>query len=777
MNSKTLWRLCAVCIAFVLSITPTGLAQVARLSDLDSLRYIASHGDLIEAFGADASKGRSHYEQYGVKEGRTITFDPNRYMASHADLIQAFKGDELKATTHYIQYGYKERRQTTFSDLDALQYIASYGDLIQAFGTNVISAIRHYVSLGYQEGRRAIFDALAYIASHGDLIAAFGTNALAGAKHYIESGYKEGRQVVFDALGYLSRHTDLQQAFGSDAVAATKHYINWGFKEGRQYSFTVSVDISGAGSSSLTKAFARAGEIVSFTLVPDAGHYLHAVTGCNGSLRANVYTTDPILRGCKVIAEFRVDQRVVVRGVVYERLDSQAYPTDFSPALGLSNASVALRSQSVLTQPSGGFELKIEPNSKADADDLKVSSNGHITGSWPWLDKDKETTQKLGLYRTANVIRRPEFITGIVPHDVGGVYVETYRDGLFPTTMQRGKDFAGANLVTLVDTIEVTEIDVPTAKVKMVGAPPWPNKFNPNISAREIYTDLASNARQRNMNLMMMIQIYPDVPIIDSYFKSLPLLSKSSTEFFDSWFSAMKPLVVERAVIARDLRMEYLVVGLNHYFLNSFASYRNWEGLVSAIRSTGYAGKIGVFGGSFDDRQYSYDRADMVKFNSLFDFLGLSFYDVVKPAFDGEILSRAQPRQRMRDDIRKVLDRHKEFAKPLMVLMGTPSVFGGVSVPEYIEPCLLCTSLAPVRIKDVQQQADAYQAMFEVINERPTGAGEVMGVLTWGYHYRDDPTRLVSFEDPNIQAYDKSGSVRGKPAEAIMKHWSFEFGK
>jgi hypothetical protein len=228
--------LCA--ILFFLFVVGTGIAraQTAPLSDVDALRYIASHPDLIAAFGADASKGRSHYEQWGIKEGRKITFDANRYMASHADLIQAFAGDEAKAARHYIEWGYKEQRQTTFSDLDALQYIASFADLMRAFGTDVIAGIRHYVTAGYREGRKITFDALAYIASFGDLISAFGTNAISGVQHYINWGYKEGRQVIFDALGYLSRHTDLQQAFGSDTVAATRHYINWGFKEGRDYS-------------------------------------------------------------------------------------------------------------------------------------------------------------------------------------------------------------------------------------------------------------------------------------------------------------------------------------------------------------------------------------------------------------------------------------------------------------------------------------------------------------------------------------------------------------
>jgi FG-GAP-like repeat len=227
---KGLVALGVIFVSFCLSAI-VARAQVIPLSDLDSLRYIASHGDLIQAFGADAEKGRSHYDQYGLREGRKITFDPNRYMASHPDLILAFGGSEEKATRHYIEWGYREGRTTT--GFDGLAYIASYGDLIAAFGTDSAKATRHYIDWGYKEGRRISFDPLAYIASYADLIAAFATDAIAGAKHYIEWGYKEGRRILFDALAYIARYADIQAAFGIDTVAATKHFILWGSKEGR----------------------------------------------------------------------------------------------------------------------------------------------------------------------------------------------------------------------------------------------------------------------------------------------------------------------------------------------------------------------------------------------------------------------------------------------------------------------------------------------------------------------------------------------------------------
>jgi hypothetical protein len=61
------------------------------------------------------------------------------YVASYGDLINAFKSAGSKqavldaGATHFIDAGSHEGRTTTFNGLD---YIASYGDLINALGAN-----------------------------------------------------------------------------------------------------------------------------------------------------------------------------------------------------------------------------------------------------------------------------------------------------------------------------------------------------------------------------------------------------------------------------------------------------------------------------------------------------------------------------------------------------------------------------------------------------------------------------------------------------------------
>jgi uncharacterized protein (DUF1800 family) len=201
----------------------------SREISFDPLIYVASNPDLIALLGADREKAALHYITTGYKEGRPIKgFEPLRYIASHGDLIESFGLDTIAATENYLRFGYREGRTITF---DPLAYIASFADLIKRFGTDVLAALEHFILEGFEEGRRVVFDALAYLASYVELIVEFGLDVTAAAKHYIEKGYDEGRQVLFDATAYLANSADVRSKFGTDIVAATKYYITGGFRD------------------------------------------------------------------------------------------------------------------------------------------------------------------------------------------------------------------------------------------------------------------------------------------------------------------------------------------------------------------------------------------------------------------------------------------------------------------------------------------------------------------------------------------------------------------
>lgn len=177
-------------VEFLYSFAEDDLSAVGP-SNFSPLEYIASHGDLARAFGANATAGFDHYIYNGIFERRATTFDALEYLASYRDLRAAFGANEDQASTHYIVSGRAEGRAVTF---DGLQYIATHPDLILAFGANRDAGSLHYITNGAAE-RRATdqFDAAQYLANYGDLRAAFGADQDAAAAHYISNGYYEGR--------------------------------------------------------------------------------------------------------------------------------------------------------------------------------------------------------------------------------------------------------------------------------------------------------------------------------------------------------------------------------------------------------------------------------------------------------------------------------------------------------------------------------------------------------------------------------------------------------
>lgn len=224
----------------------TGVGGTLEMSDANSFlsySYIASYGDLTEAYGADAGAGWRHFRDFGAVEGREITFNGNAYLAANTDVLSALgaNADESGAR-HYLEYGRFEGRTTEFA---ALSYTASYGELIDSFGTDTIAATAHFVQEGFNEGRGISFNGLEYVASYGDLIDAYGDAERPfdlgedGAGHYIQYGRGEGRETTFDGLQYMASYGDVIEAFrdSTDAGAydtiGALHYIRDGFGEER----------------------------------------------------------------------------------------------------------------------------------------------------------------------------------------------------------------------------------------------------------------------------------------------------------------------------------------------------------------------------------------------------------------------------------------------------------------------------------------------------------------------------------------------------------------
>ena len=214
-------------------LVTAGIWEGRRIS-FNALDYIASYPDLMNAFGTHAEAGAIHWIHAGRFEGRRTSFDSLSYIASHTDLIQAIGPDATAGARHWVDAGRFEGRGTTF---DPLSYLAANPDVLGAFGVDPDAAARHFIQAGIREGRQTNFDGLAYIGSHGDLMDAFGASAARGRQHFLEAGFAEGRQVTFNALDYIASYPDLMNAFSTHAEAGAIHWIHAGRFEGRSVSF------------------------------------------------------------------------------------------------------------------------------------------------------------------------------------------------------------------------------------------------------------------------------------------------------------------------------------------------------------------------------------------------------------------------------------------------------------------------------------------------------------------------------------------------------------
>ncbi|MCP1561900.1 UNVERIFIED_ORG: Ca2+-binding RTX toxin-like protein [Methylobacterium sp. SuP10 SLI 274] len=85
---------------------------------------------------------------------KVVGFEPMAYLASYGDLQNAYGTDTRAATRHFFDYGIGEGRQVSF---DAASYRAANGDLQSAFGNDLTAVARHYIEFGRNEGWRSAF--------------------------------------------------------------------------------------------------------------------------------------------------------------------------------------------------------------------------------------------------------------------------------------------------------------------------------------------------------------------------------------------------------------------------------------------------------------------------------------------------------------------------------------------------------------------------------------------------------------------------------------------
>ncbi|MEH1965506.1 PPC domain-containing protein [Nostoc sp.] len=212
----------------------------------DASFYRTANADLAKAGLTTDAQLLSHFQNFGIDEGRTFSAftDLNFYRSSNSDLASF---NNRQAYEHLGKFGVAEGRQfSQFFDVNF--YLAVNPDVNQAFGGNRERGYEHARGLGVNEGREFspfIADLNDYyLAVNPDLKQAFGDNRAKALEHLVISGVREGRSFspFVDINYYLSNNNDVNQAFAGDRYRAFGHLETFGLNEGRR--FTPAFDVN-----------------------------------------------------------------------------------------------------------------------------------------------------------------------------------------------------------------------------------------------------------------------------------------------------------------------------------------------------------------------------------------------------------------------------------------------------------------------------------------------------------------------------------------------------
>jgi len=391
----------------------------------------------------------------------------------------------------------------------------------------------------------------------------------------------------------------------------------------------------------------------------------------------------------------------------------------------------------------------------SDFTQLNVNITGYQPTWYPMTAQESTSNVQLGLYRTADINRKSNFIKGVIPHDAGGWLSDAYRAGYFPSTWDRIKYTVNGNMVVYADSAFVHQFDVTTNAVTMTG------DMFPDDS---MIIDMGSMARTRGMDFMVMVGIYPGNEVINRFFQQVWTIPATNQLFWDAWFSAYKNILINRARVAVRAGATHMAIGFNLSYMMDKGNYR-WADLISAVRTAGFTGKISYFDGTnYETNEYmNLDYRTRNEFIQLFDQIGLATTSVLIPSYPGEVANTTENINRMKDFFTYHINSISSANVPIVLMISTPSTHGGIISSEYVEPNQAC-SATPT---NYQQQADVYEAVAEVINDPVIGA-KIGGLLSWGYAYRNN---MRTFFNTNDSCYEKSASIRGKPAEAVLSYW------
>ena len=451
---------------------------------------------------------------------------------------------------------------------------------------------------------------------------------------------------------------------------------------------------------------------------------------------------------------------VNISGFVYLRDSSTSYDLDLTRTTKLNCDIISLNDAKDTCNGDGTYSLTL---SVPNYDPILVTQTAYIPMEHTVWGETNQSVP-IGLYTAPTVGSKAGFMKGMVFLDLGN----TYPFSFWEQVIDEPKSRLNAELISYVYNgfnhgCNTTDHNVSISSSHPV-YPDW------RMPTEDELRPLVAKVHDAGMEFNLWLDLV-DVDTCGN--GAMYSWDANDTAFWDSWFSEYDTLLQERAQVAENLGIEWLTLGHNFGYASEQNATR-WATIINNIKSIYPSVKVSYFGGTDFSESSAHFESDSYNggsnqndFADLFDAIG---YMV------NTVSSTQNP---SRDDIKAIFEaienNSSRFNVPIWISPTTPSTTKGASDPTFMEPEILSDDIALSYTTDFYQQADVYEALFEVINASSGGDGHIMGVLPWGYHLKDNyrDSGIESNSNPNIGnlIVDKTANIRGKPAESVVKWW------
>ena len=228
--------------------------------------------------------------------------------------------------------------------------------------------------------------------------------------------------------------------------------------------------------------------------------------------------------------------------------------------------------------------------------------------------------------------------------------------------------------------------------------------------------------------------------------------TEATNQFWDTWFETYGNFILNQAQIAQKYQADTLVIGKQIDGAVRAGNSQRWKDLIAKVRAV-YQGPISY--AAWTDQNYS--QAYDFPCEDL-DYIIIYLYNKISDQENPSVTELKESFDSFNKTQFQLIS--ERYGKKILFLTPFQSRDYGAK-QEWFEP----SAPSPDIGEDLLIQAKMYEAFFQSVQ----GQEWVQGVWTWGYWWKDDFNNMYT---PGDCSFNKSSTIRNKPAMAIFKKWT-----